>query len=208
MKKVNQVQTTPKRSINRVQILIGVVWLLIGSVVYLIDRPPNQTYFVYSSRVKISLYETLPNVFGAIGNSLPDFLHVFSFILITAGLVSCQKRGYVIICLSWFSFDLSFELGQKYNELPLKIIPNWFKGIPFLENTENYFSRGTFDILDVTAIALGTVIAYFVLLNTNNRKEISWRKKWVYQKSTLPLHSRCYCTWIDNNCWNWRWWRW
>ena len=170
MKKVTQVRTTPKNSINRVQILIGAAGLLIGSFVYLIDRPPDQTYFVYSSRIKISLYETLPNVFGVIGNSLPDLLHVFSFILITAGLLSCQKRGYLIICLSWFSLDFSFELGQKYNELPLKIIPNWFKGIPFLENTENYFSQGTFDIFDVIAIASGTAIAYFVLLTTNNRR--------------------------------------
>ena len=163
-------RTTPKNSINRVQILIGAAGLLIGSFVYLIDRPPDQTYFVYSSRIKISLYETLPNVFGVIGNSLPDLLHVFSFILITAGLLSCQKRGYLIICLSWFSLDFSFQLCQKYNELPLKIIPNWFKGIPFLENTENYFSQGTFDIFDVIAIASGTAIAYFVLLTTNNRR--------------------------------------
>lgn len=161
--------TIPKNNINILQILIGLGGLFVGTLVYLIDRPPEATYFIYISKIKISLYNTLPNVFGVLGNSLPDFLHVFSFILLTAGLLSCQKKGSLIICLSWFSVDFIFELFQKFNALPLKIIPTWFNGIPFLENTENYFSRGTFDILDLIGITLGTLTAYFVLLNTNKR---------------------------------------
>jgi len=38
--------------------------------------------------------------------------------------------------------------------------------IPFLENTENYFVRGTFDFGDMMAIVIGSLIAYFVLLIT------------------------------------------
>ena len=159
--------------INKTQILIGVIGLLIGSLVYLIDRPPDQTYFVYSSPINISLSNVIPNVFASIGNSLPEFIHVFSFILITAGLIFCQKRGYLIICLSWFLVDCAFELGQKFNNLALKIIPDWFAGIPFLENTENYFLQGTFDFIDLAAIALGTIIAYFVLSATSKRRVTS-----------------------------------
>jgi len=159
--------------INRLQILIGVAGLSLGTLVYLIDRPPEATYFIYFSKINISLYNTFPNVFGVLGNSLPDFLHVFSFILLTAGLLSCQKKGALIISISWLSLDFLFELFQKYNALPLKIIPTWFKGIPFLENTTNYFSHGTFDIFDVIAIVFGAAIAYFILLTTNKRREIS-----------------------------------
>jgi hypothetical protein len=93
--------------------------------------------------------------------------------LITAGLIYCQKRGYLIVCLSWFLLDCAFELGQKYNAWSSRIIPDWFAGIPFLENTENYFRKGTFDILDLVAIAFGTAIAYFILLTTSKRREIS-----------------------------------
>ena len=157
--------------INRVQILIGLAGLTIGTLVYLIDRPPEATYFLYFSRIKISLYGILPNVFGAIGNSLPDFLHVFSFILLTAGLLSWRKRGSLVICLGWFSIDFVFELFQKFNALALRMIPGWFKGIPFLENTENYFKQGTFDFLDLIAIGLGTLTAYFVLRATNKGNE-------------------------------------
>jgi len=160
--------------INRLQILIGVVVLVGGSLIYLIDRPPDQTYFVYSSPVNITLFNIIPNLFGSIGNSLPAFLHVFSFILITAGLIFCRKRGYLIICLSWFLVDSAFEVGQKFTTWSTSIIPDWFAGIPLLENTKNYFFQGTFDFLDIAAIALGTAVAYFVMiLATSKRGEIS-----------------------------------
>ena len=158
------------RKINISLILIGVAGLVLGSLVYLIDRPPDQTYFVYSSNINLTLFNAIPNLFGVIGNSLPDFLHVFSFILITAGLISCRKRGCLIICLSWFFVDSAFEVGQKFNIWSSRIIPDWFAGIPFFENTKNYFLQGTFDFIDLAAIAFGTAMAYFVLLTTNKNK--------------------------------------
>jgi len=160
--------TTPNR-INRVQILIGLAGLIAGLLIYLIDRPPEQIYFIYRI-AKISLYNILPDLFGSIGNYLPAFIHVFSFILITAGLFFCQKRGYLIICLGWFLVDCGFEVGQKFNNLALKIIPDWLAGIPFLENTESYFLQGTFDVIDLLAIAFGTIISYLILLTTNIEK--------------------------------------
>ena len=158
------------RHINKTQIVIGVGVLFLGSFIYLVDRPPDQTYFVKSSPVNISLFNTVPTVFGFIGGSLPGSIHVFSFILITAGLLFCNKRGYRIICLSWFLLDASFEIGQYFPTWPSKIIPDWFTGIPFLKNTESYFLHGTFDFIDLAAIAFGTLIAYVVLLATNKRR--------------------------------------
>ena len=159
------------RPINKKQILIGIIVLLFGSLIYLVDRPPDQTYFVYSSASNISLYNTLPNLFGSIGNSLPAFIHVFSFILITAGLAACRKRGYLIICLCWFVVDSAFELGQHFKTLSLCLIPDWFAGIPYLENTENYFLQGTFDFRDLAAITLGIAAAYAMLLTTTERRQ-------------------------------------
>jgi len=161
------------RRINRIQILIGIVGLLFGSLVYLVDRPPDQTYFVSSSSINISLYSALPNLFGVIGNSMPAFIHVFSFILVTASLISYRKRGYLIICLWWFLVDCAFEVGQKFTTWSLKMIPDSFAGLPLLGNTESYFLQGTFDFIDLAAIALGTLIAYLVLLATNKRREMS-----------------------------------
>ena len=152
---------------NRLNIFIGLSGLLCGTLVYLADRPPEQAYFIYSSVIDISLYTTLPQLFGVIGNNLPSFFHVFSFILLTAGFCSCRKRGYIIICVSWLLVDCFFELGQKYNNLAVTFIPQWFEGAPYLENTWNYFCLGTFDVLDVVAIILGSMTAYFILILTS-----------------------------------------
>ena len=157
--------------INIRQILIGLSILLLGTLVYVVDRPPDQTYFVYKSFVNISLHNTLPNLFGFIGNSLPSFIHAFSFILITAGLLHCQKRGCLIICACWFLADVVFELGQKFKALSSTMIPDWFSGILFLENSKNYFLFGTFDFNDLTAIIFGALSAYFVLSITMKRRE-------------------------------------
>ena len=156
--------------INIRQILIGIPVLPLGILIYLTDRPPEQTYFVYKSFVNISLHNTLPSLFGLIGNSLPSFVHVFCFILLTAGLLQCQKRGCIITCASWFLADFIFELGQKFKTFSSSRVPDWFSGIPFLENSKNYFLSGTFDHNDLTAIAIGTILAYFVLSITNKRR--------------------------------------
>ena len=157
--------------INRTQILTGATALFFSILVYLIDRSPDQNYFVYKSFVNISLYHILPNLYGIIGNSLPSFAHVFSFILITAGLIASKKREFIIICLFWFLIDSVFELGQKFSTMFIKFIPDWFASIPFLENTGDYFVRGTFSFGDMAAITIGTIAAYFILIITSERRK-------------------------------------
>ena len=155
-----------KSIVNWYQLAIGAAGLLLGIALYLIDRPPDQTFFVFSSPVNISLYKILPNLFGYIGNSLPAFIHVFSFILITASLTSFRKKGYLIICTLWFSIDFVFELGQAFKETSVGIIPAWFTHFPFLENARKFFLNGTFDWVDIGFICLGAITAYIVLVLT------------------------------------------
>ena len=160
----------PGRSINGSQLLIGIAALFVGLLVYLVDRPPEQTYFVHAYSYSISQYHSLPNLFGPIGSSLPAFVHVFSFILLTAGLLSCGKKGCLIICLSWFLVDFAFELGQQFKTWSANMIPDWFEGIPFLESSKNYFLLGTFDFLDLAAIVFGTLAGYLVVLFTMEKR--------------------------------------
>jgi hypothetical protein len=157
--------------INRVQILIGVIALLAGVLVYLIDRPPDTAYFLAGWAKDISLYDRIPNIFGPVGKSLPAFAHVFSFILITAGILGSGRRGYLTICLFWLFIDGAFELGQRYSSIPLRFIPDWFEGIPYLENTASFFSSGTFDSMDLIAILTGTIVAYILLRITEKRNK-------------------------------------
>lgn len=167
--------------VNKLQILIGFAALLAGLFVYLIDRPPGTTYFLAGWAKDISFYDRIPNMFGHIGSSLPAFAHVFSFILITAGILGSSKRGCLFICIFWLLIDGAFEMGQRYSSIPLKFIPSWFDGIPFLENTANFFRLGTFDYLDLIAFLLGTVFAYIILtLTMERRKGYEKKRQFVF----------------------------
>ena len=157
--------------INRVQILTGILCLFLGGMVYLVARPPDQIYFLSRGGMPISLYHCLPNILGPAGQSLPSLIHVFSFILITAGIMGCEKRGGMICCVSWLILDSAFELGQRFHAWPQRIIPDWFSGVPLLENTRNYFACGTFDSFDLAAIVIGTLIAFWVLSITTERRQ-------------------------------------
>jgi len=157
--------------INKVQIFIGIIALLVGVLVYLIDRPPDTAYFLTRWAEGISLHDRIPNIFGPYGKNIPAFAHVFSFILMSAGILGCRRRGYFYICLFWLFVDGAFELGQRYDSISVMLIPAWFEGIPFLENTANFFRLGTFDYLDLASFFLGTVVAYIVLLATMERRD-------------------------------------
>jgi hypothetical protein len=160
-------------STNRTQILIGVIALFAGSLVYLVDRGPDSTYFVYSISNRISLHNIVPSLFGPIGQNLPSFIHVLSFSLITAGLLSCKSKGCLIVCVAWLFSDCVFELGQKFNEWFLKIIPDFSSGIPILENVKSFFLLGVFDVYDLVAMVIGAMTAYAVLLVTSERRILS-----------------------------------
>ena len=160
-------------SVNKTQVFIGVIGLFIGLLIYLTDRPPDSAYFIYATSTRISLYGVLPHLFGAFGSSLPALVHVFSFSLITAGLLSCKKKGCFIVCLAWFIIDFVFELGQKFDVQSARIVPDLFAGIPFLQNTKNFFLQGTFDPLDFVAMAIGGMTAYLVILATTERRYAS-----------------------------------
>lgn len=164
-----------RKPINKSQVFIGLAALLIGTLVYFVSRAPEGVYFIHRfpliTKLHNVIYGAAPDFFGSFGPWLPEFVHVFSFILLTAGIVACGKRGYTMICAGWFLIDVLFELGQKYSTLVLKLIPTWFSEIPILESTEGFFRKGTFDIKDIAAILIGAGFAYVVLLITDNREE-------------------------------------
>ena len=93
-------------------------------------------------------------------------MHVLAFIVITASLVANQKRGYLIVTLTWFTVDVLFETAQFWGESVSRIIPDFFSNYLFLENTKDYFLQGRFDYLDLLSIALGSMAAYILLIKT------------------------------------------
>ena len=158
---------TSRQNVHIHRLLIGTVGLLIGCLVYIVSRPPGEVYFLSILGIADSIHQFCPDWLYPLGLSLPSFLHVFAFILLTAGLLSCKRKGYLIICTSWLIVDSVFEIGQKNKVLAANTVPEWLKQIPFFENTSNYFIHGTFDITDLIFIFLGTIIAYITLIVTD-----------------------------------------
>ena len=128
----------------------------------MIDRHPASVYFIPDW---FTLANNLTPIFGEIGNYLPTFIHVYVFILLTAVIVAASPAQIILICASWFAIDSFFEVAQitPFAQWIVGHTPSWFSGLPFLENTSTYFQAGTFDILDLVSIAIGTIAAYLTI---------------------------------------------
>ena len=144
---------------------MGVVALAMGSLVYLIERPANETYFIPES---LSLFNKVTPLFGAIGNHLPTFSHAFALVLITAAVSSARRASYLFICGFWLLIDGFFELGQHTSISPLitSNVPAFVAELPILSHAINYFLNGRYDPIDMLSIVLGVIAAYGALLIT------------------------------------------
>lgn len=148
--------------------VIAAVALAAGTLVYLLDRQPDHTYFVAFGL--ISVHAPYP-LFGVAGYYLPAFLHVYAFILLTTAIAGRSSAGIAGIGAAWFLIASLFELGQHPAVAPAiaAAMPAWLAHVPLLENTAAYFLRGTFDPLDFFAIALGTVAAVLTVVLSAKR---------------------------------------
>jgi hypothetical protein len=158
-----------KGAINKTQLLAGICFLAAGTFYYYFFRGADQTYFLQFLGLTSQAIETSP-LLQKLGYSLPTFIHVFAFSLLTAGLIAESKRGYAAACFFWFAVNVLFEFGQRFDNYVVQVIPGWFAEIPFLQNTSGYFLKGRFDYLDLFSITLGALTAYFFLLKTSNKE--------------------------------------
>lgn len=152
----------PERS--SIRGLLGVLVLLLGTGVYLFDRSWQQ--LAIADLIPLALAPS--PMFGVLGGSLPSFTHVCAFALLTATLLDGERRLNQMICLGWLSVNVAFELGQhpKLATFIASAVPAWFRHVPVLDKTPNYFLSGTFDPLDILMATLGALTAYLLIVNT------------------------------------------
>jgi hypothetical protein len=152
-----------RQRVNYRQLFIGFSVLTLGALFYYFFRSSEHTYFLNQLGIYSHPKNIFPPIILTIGYILPSFIHVFAFILMTASLIAGQKKGYLIICLTWFAIDVSFEVSQGLDNILIPIIPKWFSHIFLLENMRDYLLYGSFDYLDLLSIAVGSVTAYLFL---------------------------------------------
>ncbi len=160
-------------TINRdsaVPILAALGALVVGVLVYALDRVPESVYFLSASW---SLAKAGQLWFGSLGGQLPEFVHVYAFALLTAAVFASSHKLALLSCAVWWALDSLVEVGQHSTISPhiVAAVPAWFAGIPFLEKTGPYFTHGAFDPLDLIAVAVGAVLAYFTIVIVYVRKE-------------------------------------
>jgi hypothetical protein len=160
-----------KNSYTLTPVLIGISGLFAGVLFYAFIRAPEQVYFLRFLHLPSGEAVMLPSLLSALANPLPSFLHVFSFSLLTAALFPPTGKAMLLSCSFWTAVNLIFELGQHYGKAAAGMVPSWFQGIPFLENTAGFFRHGVFDVSDMAAMAAAGVTAYFVLKLCKRRSD-------------------------------------
>ena len=149
-----------RRGANVRLTLIGVGSLALGALVYMLDRPAATVYLLPHALSFAGPHRW----FGVLGGHLPEFIHVYGFILLTVAL-GLSPRRVVPICAFWWVVDSLFEIAQHPAIAPhlAAWLPNWFQHLPILDHTADYFLHGTFDPGDLVAIVLGTLVAYVTI---------------------------------------------
>lgn len=158
----------PRNLFNHPRLFTGLGALALGTLLYLLDRPAERTYFIPQFLADALQPDGGAGLFGGLGQQLPTFLHTFAFCLLTAALLRVGVRGSLAICSGWLMIDAAFEIGQHPDIAPVlaRWTPDWFSAIPVLDNTAGYFLNGRFDPYDLISIVVGAVLALPLILAT------------------------------------------
>ncbi len=162
--------SSPRRPLlfNLPRLFTGLAALGLGVLYYLLERSAERTYFIPQFLADALQSGGGGSVLGALGQQLPTLAHTFALCLLTAALLPVGRRGALAICAGWLAVDAAFEVGQHPRIAPwlAQRVPDWFAGVPVLENTASYFLHGRFDPLDLASIVLGALLALPVILAT------------------------------------------
>lgn len=140
--------------------LCGVLALGVGALVYWTDRDPGSASLIPGVAMFAGLH-----LFGAFGGWLPSFVHPLAFGLFSAALLAPRSRWEYGACAFWFAVNVAFEIGQ-HPQVRGPLADALRQGLghgPVARAFENYFLRGTFDLGDLVAAALGAALAAGIL---------------------------------------------
>lgn len=161
-----------KRTTLYIRVITGFVGLFIGALIYLSDRSPESTYFVWQffRALGQTFYGNYPDLFGCMDKNLASFLHTFSFTMITGAFIAESGTGCLISALMWCTINVLFEVGQYFDTIVIKFVPSWFEKYLFLKTVDDYFIAGVFDFWDIAAVLTGAVTGYLVLIYTIHKE--------------------------------------
>jgi hypothetical protein len=120
--------------------------LAVGGVVYALDRDPAQVWLMPAAGSLPQGRGWLPR---ALSDSLPSFVHVLAFALLTALVWARTRQQAIVAVAAWWWLDLLFELAQ------LGAVRAALQGHAWLR----HWPQGEFDGADVLALSVGALLA-------------------------------------------------
>lgn len=159
-------QSSSYLSRHRVELYALMLASVLGVLVYTLERDPASVYLMPDFIGSLGLWGSLSLPFSG---QIPEFVHVYICILLTALVLDRSLFIHRSITLAWFLFDFMAEIAQ-HPDIAATIsdrIPRWFSDIPVLQNTQSYLLGSTFDPLDLLFILLGSIAAYLTLIFCN-----------------------------------------
>ena len=148
-------------------IFVGAATLALGAVYYFSVRP-----MAISAGFASIDAQGLPVLALALG-SLPTFLHVLAFSLLTGALNGMPASSRAWNCAVWAGVNAVFEIGQHETVARVLVVQlySWCGTTIACARTSQYFAHGTFDIADLIAGSLGGLLAYTILNNSARHAE-------------------------------------
>jgi hypothetical protein len=134
----------------------GGLALAIGLLVYLTDRGVSHAVLIPTIGALAG-----SNLFGALGQWLPGFVHPFAFSLFTAAALPSWSAWRYGACAAWCAVNVAFELGQhpSVSARLADALHDIFGPTSLTQTLASYFLHGTFDVGDIGAAVLGAFAA-------------------------------------------------
>jgi hypothetical protein len=144
---------------------LALVLLLLGTAVYVLDRPAATAALLPAAWER---HVTGVTWFGGLGDWLPSLAHAFGFSIFTALVLPRSPRHAAWACGCWAVVDSLAEVGQHAAVSPalaaavLGLQPAGADS-RFLATVARYFAQGGFDTRDLVAGLSGAGLAYLGL---------------------------------------------
>lgn len=138
----------------------GLLLLLSGVYIYLVDRSPGDLYLLSEYPV---VHGEGRHFLAGFAYRLPVFLHIAGFSMLTRIFFPGSARADYLVPLSWGSLNILLEFGQLYHT---DVLPA-FSGSSYMWKETRvvvfqYFQDGVFDWLDILSAALAVVLTWII----------------------------------------------
>lgn len=159
-------------TINIIQFILGLIFLLAGSLEYFTSRSWETVYFLREFSFLKKYLNRMPDIFGSFGGNAPELFHVLAFSLLTYSVISQTRKNLIIVCIFWLTIDSLFEIGQAYPTFFHDILAEKFPNNSLTTVFDNYFRNGSYDHFDLLATLFGSLLFIFLAKITSKSQKV------------------------------------